>query len=334
MFLLNRILTLNFKSMFEKIDLISKKIGKSKLYVFYDILKCALLYQAGYMDYYIFEMYNVAPKYRKTYITRGKNNKFIKQLNNKDYWHYFKNKDEFNEKFKEFVKRDSISLSSASKEEVINWMEKTEGPLIAKPRSGACGKGILKINKSKFDSLDKLYEHLKENEIGILENMIIQHDDMNKLNSSCVNTIRTITVNKDGNVNIICAYLRIGNGAIVDNFNSGGMMSPVDIQTGKVKYVAVDKAGNIYENHPITGTEIVGFEIPMWEEAKEMVKQAAKIIPEVGIVGWDVCITDNGPALVEGNQFPGHDIYQLPCHMIDNIGMLPVFERAIYGKNK
>ena len=334
MFLLNRIFTLNFKAMFEKIDLISKKTNKSKLYIFYDILKCALLYQAGYMDYYIFEMVNVEPKYRKTYVTRGKNNKFIKQLNNKEYWHYFQNKDEFNEVFKDFVKRKSINIYKISKEEAIIKIKDLKPHLIGKPRAGACGKGILKIDKNEFESLDKLYEYLKTNKIDLLEEMIIQHDDMNKLNSSCVNTIRTVSVNKKGKIKIICAYLRIGNGAIVDNFNSGGMMSPVDIETGKVKYVAVDKAGNIYENHPITGTKIIGFEVPMWDKAKEMVEQAAKIIPEIGIVGWDVCITDKGPAFVEGNQFPGHDIYQLPCHMDDKIGMLPVFEKAIYGKNK
>lgn len=332
MFLLKRIIGLNFKSMFEKIDLISKKTGKSKIYIFCDMIICAIFYQAGYMDYYIFEMYNVSSKYRKTYITRGKNNKFIKQLNNKEYWHYFRNKDEFNEKFKDFVKRESISLSSISKDDAINWIKEKDELLIAKPRAGACGKGILKINKNEFESLDKLYDYLKENNIEVLEEMIIQNDDMNKLNSSCVNTIRTVTINKNGNISIICAYLRIGNGNIVDNFNSGGMMSPVDVETGKVKYVAIDKAGNIYEYHPITGTKIIGFEIPMWNEAKEMVKQAAKIIPEVGIVGWDVCITNKGPAIIEGNQFPGHDIYQLPCHMDNKIGMLPVFEKAIYGK--
>lgn len=297
------------------------------------MIVCAVLYQAGYMDYYIFEMYNVSPKYRKTYITRGKNNKFIKQLNNKEYWHYFSNKDEFNERFKDFVKRESISLSSISRDDAIKWIQEKDEPLIAKPRAGACGKGILKINKNGFESLKKLYDYLKENNIEILEEMIIQNDDINKLNSSCVNTIRTVTINKDGNITIICAYLRIGNGDIVDNFNSGGMMSPVDVETGKVKYVAIDKAGNIFEHHPITGTRIIDFKIPMWNEAKEMVKEAAKIIPEVGIVGWDVCITSKGPSIIEGNQFPGHDIYQLPCHMDNKIGMLPVFEKAIYGKN-
>lgn len=52
-------------------------------------------------------------------------------------------------------------------------------------------------------------------------------------------------------------------------------------------------------------------------------------MPQVGIVGWDVCVTDNGPLLIEGNDFPGHDIYQLPPHRTNGIGVLPKFKRAM-----
>ena len=33
--------------------------------------------------------------------------------------------------------------------------------------------------------------------------------------------------------------------------------------------------------------------------------------------------------LIEGNNFPGHDIYQLPPHRKDGIGVLPQFERVL-----
>ena len=36
-----------------------------------------------------------------------------------------------------------------------------------------------------------------------------------------------------------------------------------------------------------------------------MVEKAARMIPQVGYVGWDVAFTPNGPCLVEGNNFPG-----------------------------
>jgi D-alanine-D-alanine ligase-like ATP-grasp enzyme len=59
-----------------------------------------------------------------------------------------------------------------------------------------------------------------------------------------------------------------------------------------------------------------------------MVKQACTVVPEIGYVGWDVCFTKDGPALIEGNEYPGHDIYQLPEHTPGKIGMMPVFRAA------
>ena len=61
----------------------------------------------------------------------------------------------------------------------------------------------------------------------------------------------------------------------------------------------------------------------------EEAKKAALVCPEVGYVGWDIAVTPDGPVLVEGNEFPGHCLYQLPPHTPDNYGVLPLFEKAI-----
>ena len=74
------------KAMFDKIDSIHKKTGKSKAYLLYDMFKCARKYGAGYMDYDLFEMYNLTPEQRDTYITRGRNNELVGKYNNKDYF--------------------------------------------------------------------------------------------------------------------------------------------------------------------------------------------------------------------------------------------------------
>ena len=47
------------------------------------MIKCSILYGSGYMDYYLFDMYDMSNDERKTIITRGINNKLIKQTNSK-----------------------------------------------------------------------------------------------------------------------------------------------------------------------------------------------------------------------------------------------------------
>ena len=126
----------------------------------------------------------------------------------------------------------------------------------------------------------------------------------------------------------VAAMFRIGNGKYVDNFNSGGMVAPMDPETGTVIGQAQDKQKNLYDTHPATGAPIKGFAFPDWDKAKELVIRAAQAVPQVGYIGRDVCFTPDGPCLVEGNQFPGHDIYQLPVHTPDKIGMMPRF-RAV-----
>ena len=55
-------------------------------------------------------------------------------------------------------------------------------------------------------------------------------------------------------------------------------------------------------------------------------------VTEQAVVIMDVCVTEKGPLLIEGNEFPGHDIYQLPPHRTNGIGVLPKFKGAIDGE--
>lgn len=326
-YLIKRIFGMNIKNMFNIIDKTHKKSGKNNVMIFLDMIWCGFKYQAGYMDYYLFELYALNGKQRKTVMTRGKNNKYISYLNNKEYNHYFHNKDEFNEKFSKFLKRDWIILNNNEKE--FNKFVKDKEYIICKPKDGSCGKGIEKIRVSDYKNKN-LYEYLLNNKLIVIEELINQDEVMNKLYSGSVNTIRVVSITHNGKSNVVVAYLRIGNdGKFVDNFNSGGMVTPINEKTGELEYSALDKAGNLYEIHPATKTKIVGFKIPMWNDVIKLVKEAALVIPEMGIVGWDVAISDKGVLLVEGNEYPGHDIYQLPVHRKDGIGVLPKFENIL-----
>ena len=91
-YILKRLKTMDKKAMFEKINSIHSKTKMSKLKIFLDMQKCARRYGAGYMDYDLFEMYNLTDEQRDTYLTRGRNNNFVTKYCDMDALHYFQNK--------------------------------------------------------------------------------------------------------------------------------------------------------------------------------------------------------------------------------------------------
>lgn len=324
-YMFKRLKTMDKKAMFDKIDSIHKKTGKSKIYLFFDMIRCARKYGAGYMDYDLFEMYNLNVKQRDTYLTRGRNNAIVAKYNDRSYFHIFENKDEFNTLFRDYIKRDWIKIKDTPKDSVIAFMER-HNEFMAKPIDGGCGHGIEKINVKDYSSLEEVYNKLTEGNNNFeLEEIIKQHPEVSKIYPDAINTVRVVTILKAGVPHVICAYFRIGNGKFVDNFNSGGMVAPVNEVTGEVMDRAIDKKKNLYETHPQTGARIKGFKFPDWDKAINMCKEAAKVVPQMGYIGWDVCFTPEGPIFVEGNEFPGHDIYQLPEHTPNKIGMMPKF---------
>lgn len=329
-YLVKRVMKMDYKNMLDKINCIHKETGMGRIAIFNDMRKCAVKYGAGYSDYDLFEMYRLTDEERDTYITRGRNNDLIKKYNNPEYNYLFRNKVEFNTLFRDFIKRDFIDVNSSAKEDVLKFISK-HSIFMAKPVVGTCGKGIERIDISTYVSLDEVYDYLTQAGMNYeLEEVIVQHEKVATIYPNSINTVRIVTiVDDEGDSHVICAYFRIGNGKYVDNFNSGGMVAPVNEETGEVIDKAIDKKKNLYEYHPITNALIKGFMFPDWEKALELVKEASKLVPEMRYVGWDVSFTPNGPILVEGNEYPGHDIYQLPEHTPNHIGIWPKFSRAL-----
>ena len=325
-YVFKRLMHMNYGQMLKKINSIHKKTGMGRVKIFMDMKDCAVKYGAGYMDYDLFEMYNMNHQQRDTCLTRGRNDSLVKKYNDPNYAGVFISKLDFNERFAAYVRRDFVAVKEENREKLLAFLEK-HPVFVAKPVDGACGKGIEKLNTADFANLEECLAYLLN--LGgnfELEELLTQHPEVAAIYPHAINTVRAVTILRDGEPHLICTYFRIGNcGRHVDNFNSGGMVVPVDEKTGIVLDKAIDKNKNLYAEHPMTGKPIKGFQFPDWEKAIALVYGAAKEIPQMAYVGWDIAFTPNGPCLVEGNNFPGHDIYQLPEHTPDKIGVYPKF---------
>ncbi len=159
---------------------------------------------------------------------------------------------------------------------------------------------------------------------------------MAKINPHSINSVRIITfLCTDGSVEFLGAMLRTSSSKLaIDNFSMGGIVIGIDMSTGKLKkegfinffcfkkciqmiqsseYQTVKKnlesmrkrnlvkPGRILERHPITKTKFYNFQIPYWDDIKEMTVKAQKIFDHSKSIGWDIAISSEGPIIIEGN---------------------------------
>lgn len=311
---------MDYGAMVGKINSIHRKTGVSRPYILYDMWQCAKKYGAGYMDYNLYEMYDLTPEQRDTYITRGRTDDLVRKYNDPEYYYIFEDKRVFDDTFDKYLKRDWAGIDDMPAS--LELIEKHD-ILFAKPALGIGGGGVERIKTGEFKSAKDVYHHILS--LGydyIIEEPIVQNEAVSSIYPVSINTVRLVTIlDSRGVGHVVNACFRIGNnGDHVDNFSHGGMVCPVDVATGIVTGPAEDKNQEVYETHPYTGTPITGFAFPNWNEAIKMTEEAAILIPQVAFVGWDIAFSVKGPVFVEGNHYPGHVLHQLPASTPSRIG--------------
>lgn len=329
-FFFKRLVLMDWKAMWQTTSLLKERSGKSRLWLLGDMLHCALKYNAGYVDYKIAQMYRLNDAQRKTQITRGLSNTIVRRMNDKAYWYLFDDKATFNELFKDEIGRGWMKISPDTQQADFEAFLAAYGDIIAKPLEGSSGVGIERFTREHWQGREADFlKELLDKQIGIIEERVIQHPRMAAMCPTSVNTIRIATLLGDKKQGIVYAFLRIGNGNVMDNVDQGGMAARVDLESGKLLTVGADKKGNTFTHHPITGIPIIGFEVPFFEEAKAMCLKAAQKVPQMRFVAWDVAITETGPVFIEGNSFPSHAVPQFAAHYPDGIGIMREFREFI-----
>jgi hypothetical protein len=87
---------------------------------------------------------------------------------------------------------------------------------------------------------------------------------------------------------------------------AGGLISSVDLDSGRLGVGCLGYGGGDHAQHPVTGATIEGRQLPDWLAACSLVIRAhAQAFHEYVIIGWDVALTPDGPLLIEGNGKPG-----------------------------
>lgn len=320
---------MSFKRMFKSIDECHKRSGKSKIYLFFDMIYCQFRFGSGHNDYRLFAFYDMTNKQRDTYLTRVRNHKIIEALNPQRDSDLFDNKAIFNERFKKYLNRETIDAEKVSISEFNKFVKKHK-TVFCKPYKGDSGRGIEKLNLKDFKNEKEMYDYIIDKKIGVVEEVITQHKDMSKVNPHCVNCMRLVTVVNKDKVDVIYGVVKFGTTTdFVDNMGFGAVSCPIDMKTGKIKYDGQTEHEEVISVHPVSKIKFVGYQIPMFNDAVKMVKEAAMEIPHMRQIGWDICITKNGPAIIEGNDWTDYMFWQLPAHTPDKTGLMPYYRKIL-----
>lgn len=190
----------------------------------------------------------------------------------------------------DFITKTDISFQS--------YIQAREKDTFIKKLDGECGEGCYLIHSGS--NVNEIMSRVHGSKY-IIQDRIEQNDIINCINSSCINTIRIITIigGKSGLPYVFAHYMRVGCNAINDNRATGGVGVGITDDGFLYKYgVGHHK---VEYKHSVTNYVYEGTKIPYWKEVKELAIRAHKAISDIPTIGWDVAITPNGPVLIEGN---------------------------------
>lgn len=255
------------------------------------------------------EFYRKNSREKKRWLTSAKNNRYLYKTVYDDFARkVFDHKEYFDKEFKHLMKHDFLICKETTKDDILSFIRRCH-EVIIKPAGGACGVGIYKIKEHDEEAINALFARIEAGENLIMEQLIVQHQDMARVNPSSVNTLRIITmVDRIGEVHIINTLAKFGGSEdCVSNTKGGGICCHINEETGIIDGLGKDIHGRSVFCHPVTGVVIPGYQIPLWDGVIDFAKKLAKVIPSGRYIGWDIVVLKNDYDVIEGNLHPGQD---------------------------
>lgn len=170
----------------------------------------------------------------------------------------------------------------------------------------------------------------------IVQLKVGNHSGLAPITNGALSTIRIVTCRApSGVIEMLPPVIRMPSGhGVVDNFAGGGMVAPLDRDTGTIIGPAIQKdpatCVKWLAAHPDSGTPLLGFAVPKWAEVVELALRAHKAFPTLHFVGWDIAVLQDGPMLLEGNPRWDPDVVVLPHRIaLSDTQFVPYFKYHI-----
>ncbi|QDC35885.1 MULTISPECIES: sugar-transfer associated ATP-grasp domain-containing protein [Sphingobium] len=210
------------------------------------------------------------------------------------------------------------------REALAQWLGRHHD-IIAKPSYTSRGRGVERFVRdgdrwrgghrrlSETALLARLHRQWARG--GVIQQRLATHPALEPVSPGALPTLRVVTVLDERGAPEACALalrLSAGEGRPVDNFNAGNLVLAVD-DAGRCGAAWRGGMGRVRPGrHPATGAMLEGMMLPDRDAAEALALAAHRRFREgFAVIGWDIGLTAQGPALIEGNWNPGTDIVQL-----------------------
>lgn len=179
-----------------------------------------------------------------------------------------------------------------------------------KPSLASRGRGIKRLNiidgivLNENKSIESLLDSYGIN--FIIQEGILQHEVLSKLNPSSINTIRLVTYRDKSDTKLLNIRIRIGRkGKVIDNDSGGGISVIINKNTGALSQLGYSKYGKDNFEKTDNGTLLHNYKIPFINNVIEKAKELHTQLPYAKIAAWDFSINQDGkPIFIEWNSRP------------------------------
>jgi len=208
------------------------------------------------------------------------------------------------------------NMKMITEDEITKKVKQESKVFVKAAVDSAGGKGVFCLEEKEYDIQKKFLETIKTLKCDlIIQRAIQQHEVLNSLSSSSVNTIRILSLLTEKGAKIYSCILRMGtNNSKVDNASSGGITCGIN-EDGTLKDVAYSVSGQKFDKHPTSKVEFKKIQIPKFNEMCEMVIKNHPLIPHFRLASWDIALDkDENIILIEVNLKYG----ELDFHQLNN----------------
>ncbi|MEO0632860.1 MAG: sugar-transfer associated ATP-grasp domain-containing protein [Pseudomonadota bacterium] len=200
-------------------------------------------------------------------------------------------------------------------------------PIFGKPHHGSLSEGSVRINgcsdgqvhlangtsRSVIDFADEVMTRYPGG--FILQTAIEPHPHMAEVAGPAVGCVRVVTVNDGSGPEVAYTCWKLpAPKAMSDNFwQDGSLLAALDKDSGTVQRVTMGMGIAMAEvtTHPVSHRDLVGLRLPHWDATLKLACDTHAVFPEFGICGFDIAVAPDGPKIIECNDNPSHNLYQI-----------------------